>query len=197
MHEYYFKIRKNDIEFEFSTSDKQAYEDELFNWVKGFTGEKEPAKVAQVDISEKRSGFIDDIRNMVKIKDIQVPDSQTSAENFDELLEESISQPKTEVVEKSQNVSNYADYVQSFSPSEQMDYLMITGKYIMDIENSERFSIKQLNSKLVPLTGVPVDHNVINQAMSEGLIRIIPDLTGLSDVTEYSLTEKGEGYFVQ
>ena len=66
MHEYYFKIRKNDIEFEFSTNDKQAYEDEMYNWVKGFTGEKEPEKVTRPDISSKRSGFIDDIRNMVK-----------------------------------------------------------------------------------------------------------------------------------
>ena len=105
--------------------------------------------------------------------------------------------PQTEFIEKTGNASSFADYVQSFNPVEQMDYLMITAKYILDIENTERFSIKQLNSKLLPLTGTPVDHNIINQAIEEGLIRIIPDLTGMSDVTEYTLTEQGEGYFVQ
>ena len=197
MHEYYFKIRKNDIEFEFSTDDKQAYEEEMYNWVRGFTSQKEQEKVSRPDLSAKRSGFIDDIRNMVRINEIKIPDAKTSTENFDTLLEETMAQPKTEVVEKTQNTSSFEEYVQSFHPSEQMDYLMITGKYIMDIENNERFSIKQLNSKLVPLTGIPVDHTIIKQAMEEDLIRIIPDLTGMSDVTEYSLTDKGEGYFVQ
>ena len=197
MHEYYFKIRKNDIEFEFSTNDKQAYEEEMYNWVKGFTPDIQRENVTRPDISAKRSGFIDDIRNMVKIKEIQTPDTMNCAENFDTLLEETMEKPKTEVIEKTGNASSFADYVQSFNPVEQMDYLMITAKYILDIENTERFSIKQLNSKLLPLTGTPVDHNIINQAIEEGLIRIIPDLTGMSDVTEYTLTEQGEGHFVQ
>lgn len=195
MHEYYFKIRKNDIEFEFSTSDKEAYEQELYCWVKGFTSQSD--QIIKPEVSEKRSGFIDDIRNMVKINEIQAPESNTSTENFDNILEESMQQPKTEVVEKSSNVSNYAEFIQEFNPTEPMDYLVLTGKYILDIENNERFSIKQLNSKIVPLSGMPIDHSLINQALEEGLIRVIPDLTGMSDVTEYSLTEKGEGYFVQ
>ena len=49
----------------------------------------------------------------------------------------------------------------------------------------------------MPLTGVPLDHAIINQAKEEDLIQIVPDLTGIGEVTEYSLTEKGEGYFVQ
>lgn len=197
MHDYYFKIKRKDIEFEFSTNDKQAYEDELYNWVRGFTPGNTPEKVTHPEIEAKRSGFIDNIRNMVSINEIRTPDAKTAAESFDALLEETIAQPKTEVVEKAQNISGFADYVQSFNPADDMDYLMITGKYIMDIENKERFSIKQLNAKLVPLTGVPLDHAIINQAKEEDLIQIVPDLTGIGEVTEYSLTEKGEGYFVQ
>ena len=35
MHEYYFKIRKGDIEFEFSTTDKFAFEQQLADWING------------------------------------------------------------------------------------------------------------------------------------------------------------------
>ena len=35
MHEYYFKIKKGDIEFEFSTNDKFTFEQQLSDWING------------------------------------------------------------------------------------------------------------------------------------------------------------------
>lgn len=35
MHEYYFKIKKGDLEFEFSTTDKFTFEEKLSDWING------------------------------------------------------------------------------------------------------------------------------------------------------------------
>ena len=35
MYEYYFKIRKGDIEFECSTTDKMTFEQQLSDWING------------------------------------------------------------------------------------------------------------------------------------------------------------------
>lgn len=117
--------------------------------------------------------------------------------NFERALEESMQNPKTEVVEKVDMISDFEGYLHSYNPQNSIDNLVVTALYILNIENKERFTIKQLNAKLVPLTGKPVDHSVIEDAMNQNLIRIVPDLTGTSEYTEYTLTDEGEGYFVQ
>ena len=65
MHEYYFKIRKGDIEFEFSTTDKTAFEQQLADWINGLVNGahvKEPQnseifQSKEAEQSAPRSGF--------------------------------------------------------------------------------------------------------------------------------------------
>lgn len=228
MHEYYFKIRKGDIEFECSTTDKKTFEEQLSDWINGIVkgscvvpSNNEPTEIqnnTQNELSEQekeekvlqRSGFID-VKNLTSINEMQTPDFAAnfnlgekeeeqplpSEISFEEALNDSIQNPKTEVVEKVDTISDFEEHIKSFNPQTQTDYLITTALYILNIENQERFSIKQINAKLVPLTGKPIDHAMIQQAIDEELIRIVPDLTGTSELTEYTLTEKGEGYFVE
>lgn len=224
MHEYYFKIRKGDIEFECSTSDKQTFEEQLSDWINGIirgdyvappTPEQEenaaePKAAEPKDFSEEkpqRSGFID-VKNLASINDMSAPKFETTSpfeednqdipvQDFEQALEESMNNPKTEVIEKTDNVSDFSAYLYSYNPQSPLDNLIITAMYILNIENKELFSIKQINAKLVPLTGEPITHAVIEDAINQGLIKIVPDLTGTSEFTEYTLTPEGEGYFVE
>lgn len=218
MHEYYFKIRKGDIEFECSTTDQTVFEEQLSDWINGIVKGRYVAAPAPTKKSElasqtenvHRSGFID-VKNLTSINEIQTPDfaanfdlgaaeeviSPVEEINFEDALNESIQNPKTEVIEKVDTISEFEQHLQAYTPQNQMDYLIITAIFILNVENQERFSIKQLNSKLVPSTGKPVDHALIQESIEQGFVRIVPDLTGTSEFTEYTLTEQGEGYFVE
>ncbi len=212
MHEYYFKIKKGDIEFECSTTDKLTFEQKLSDWINGLVQGKElPAPETKEEVNNnnteekpQRSGFID-VKSLASINEIQTPNfnigdenNQTNTEqiNFEDALNDSIQNPKTEVVEKKDITSEFEEFTKSYNPETQIDYLIITALYILNVENQERFTIKQLNSKLVPLNGKPVDHALIEEAINQDLLKIVPDLTGTSEYTEYTLTEHGEGYFV-
>lgn len=218
MHEYYFKIKKGDIEFECSTTDKFLFEEKLTDWIDRINTLDAPQSVVQqesptsdtiinAEFEEKpqRSGFID-VKSHVSINDISNPTygMTTFNENkqkneytdFEQVLEESIQNPKTKVVEKIESLDDFEEYLKSYNPENDTDKLMVTAKYILNVENQNCFSIKQLNSKLVPLTGAPIDHSMIEEAINQNLVRIFPDLTGTAEYTEYTLTEEGEGYFI-
>jgi len=217
MHEYYFKIRKGDIEFECSTSDKIMFEEKLSDWINGIVKGDFVAPPQETVTEEntpqdniekpQRSGFID-VKNLVSINEISSPmfgstnSLITETENvaptmdFELALAESMENPKTEVVEKVESLSDFEAYLNSHNPQNNTDKLVITAKYILNVENQNAFSIKQLNAKLVPLTGEPINHQMIEDAINQNLLRIYPDLTGTSEYTEYTLTEDGEGYFI-
>jgi len=217
MHEYYFKIKKGNIEFECSTTDKFLFEEKLLDWIdrinksetlQSFEQEtKQKDLVIDEEIKEKpqRSGFID-VKSQVSINEISNPTygMTTFNENkqiseytdFEQVLEESIQNPKIEVIEKVEQLSNFEEYLHTHEPENNIDKLIITAKYILNIENKDSFSIKQLNAKIVPVTGNPIDHSMIEEAINQNLVRIYPDLTGTAEYTEYTLTEEGEGYFI-
>lgn len=230
MHEYYFKIKKGDIEFEFSTNDKFTFEQQLSDWINGVvrgdyveppkkeieednnnqTNANEEEKPflpeeqeQQQETPPQRSGFLN-VKALTSINDINTPTfdfsdtkEETIAEiNFEQTLAESIENPKTEVVEKKEITSDFQEYLNSYNPQNDIDKLIIAGLYTLNVENKERFTIKQLNSKLVPTTGAPIDHGTIDEAIKQNLVRIVPDLTGTNEFTEYTLTEDGENYFI-
>ena len=222
MYEYYFKIKKGDIEFECSTNDKVTFEEKLSDWINGIvkgeyvkppeniksSGEEDLSESENVQTEEsglQRSGFID-VKNLVSINNMTTPQynsslmnedtEQISEADFEQTLADSIQNPKTVVVEKQDSLSDFEGYLNSYNLQNDTDRLIVAAKYILNIENQERFSIKQLNAKLVPSTGRPVDHSMIENAIEQNLVRIVPDLTGTSEFTEYTLTEDGEGYFV-
>ena len=216
MHEYYFKIKKESLEFEFSTTDKATFEEKLADWVNNIMKTEKTIQTQQVELendfqdnqNSQRNDFID-IQSHSSINEIQTQDFSMYGEqkndidlsnaqeiSFEEALNESMQNPKTEVIEKQDPKSDFEEFANTYNPESQMDYLIISASYIQNQENQERFSIKQLNSKIVPLTGNAIDHAMIQEAIEQNYIRIIPDLTGTSELTEYSLTEEGESYFI-
>lgn len=219
MHEYYFKIRKGDIEFECSTTDKITFEQQLSDWINGLVNgknihapidkvlEEENIEISQTNTEQpQRSGFID-VKNLTSINQMTTPpfeiknsktiEELSTTDDFENILQDSITNPKTEVIEKKEPISDFEQFLTTYNPETQLDYLLITALFIMNKENQERFTIKQLNSKIVPLSGKPIDHAMIQEAIDENYIRVVPDLTGTSEFTEYTLTENGENYFIE
>ena len=91
MHEYYFKIRKGDIEFEFSTTDKTTFEQQLADWINGLVNGKHlaaPGDENDKPSSSQRDGFIN-VKALSSINDMTVPSfdfSDTKEERIAEFL---------------------------------------------------------------------------------------------------------------
>lgn len=81
-------------------------------------------------------------------------------------------------------------------PQSLLDYLIATSYYLKNYEAMDRYSLKQINAKVYPFTKEPINHAVIQEAVSMSLIDVVPDYTGMADVTEYIITEEGESYLL-
>lgn len=190
MHKYYFKIKKNDTELEFSTDNLEDFDKKVLEWAESICQPKENKDTSEIP---QRMDFIE-IRDLVKINEINKDEEETEV-NFEEVLEESIKNPKIDLDIIQKEESELERIIKSKSPKNAQDYLIITGFYLLHIENMTRFSIKQINSRLIPLNKEPITHKIILEAINSGCIELIPDLTGLGDTTEYSLTQRGEEYY--
>ena len=74
--------------------------------------------------------------------------------------------------------------------------LLITAYYLKQHEAKEKYSLKQINSRIVEHLKEPIDHSVIHEAVSHNYFEVAPDYTGTADITEYRITEQGIDYIL-
>jgi len=113
--------------------------------------------------------------------------------NFDEVLEQSIENPTFEPTKTQDKL--FLNLVNSKNTTNKFHYLIITAYYLSEFEKLQRFSLKQINSKLMQNLSEVIDHTTLQEAINESFIEVVPDLTGISDVAEYKLTLAGEEFF--
>ncbi len=115
---------------------------------------------------------------------------------FDNILENSLKNPKTELTFKPsptlQKDNAFLNYMGSRKIERKIDYLLLTAYYFTQYEQKPRFTLKQLNAKLMQNIAVIVDHSVLQEAINRDYIECLPDLTGLVGASEYRLTAYGE-----
>ncbi len=115
---------------------------------------------------------------------------------FDNILENSIQNPKTELGFKSspsiKKDNAFLNYINSRKIEKKIDYLLLTAYYFTQYEQKPRFTLKQLNAKLMQNIAVIIDHSVLQEAINRDYIECLPDLTGLIGASEYRLTAYGE-----
>lgn len=115
---------------------------------------------------------------------------------FDSILENSLNNPKTELTFKSsptiQKDSAFLNYISARKIERKIDYLLLTAYYFTQYEQKPRFTLKQLNAKLMQNIAVIIDHSVLQEAINRDYIECLPDLTGLVGASEYRLTAYGE-----
>lgn len=122
--------------------------------------------------------------------------SEASGQVFDNILENSLNNPKTELTFKSspsiKKDSAFLNYMGSRKIEKKIDYLLLTAYYFTQYEQKPRFTLKQLNAKLMQNLAVIIDHAVLQEAINRDYIECLPDLTGLVGASEYRLTAYGE-----
>lgn len=113
--------------------------------------------------------------------------------NFEDVLEKSIENPTFEPVKTQDKL--FLNLVNSKNTTDKFHYLIITAYYLAEFEKLQRFSLKQINSKMMQNLSEVIDHATLQEAINQGFIEVVPDLTGISDVAEYKLTLAGEEFF--
>ena len=115
---------------------------------------------------------------------------------FDNILENSMSKPQTELSFKPspsiKKDSAFLNYISARKVERKIDYLLLTAYYFTQYEQKPRFTLKQLNAKLMQNIAVIIDHSVLQEAINRDYIECLPDLTGLVGASEYRLTAYGE-----
>ena len=115
---------------------------------------------------------------------------------FDNILENSLNNPKTELTFKTSPTikkdSAFLNYISTRKIERKIDYLLLTAYYFTQYEQKPRFTLKQLNAKLMQNIAVIIDHTVLQEAINRDYIECLPDLTGLVGASEYRLTAYGE-----
>ena len=115
---------------------------------------------------------------------------------FDNILENSLNKPQTELSFKPspsiKKDSAFLNYISARKVERKIDYLLLTAYYFTQYEQKPRFTLKQLNAKLMQNIAVIIDHSVLQEAINRDYIECLPDLTGLVGASEYRLTAYGE-----
>ncbi len=115
---------------------------------------------------------------------------------FDNILENSLNNPQTELSFKAspsiKKDNAFLNYMNSRKIERKIDYLLLTAYYFTQYEQKPRFTLKQLNAKLMQNVAVIIDHSVLQEAINRDYIECLPDLTGLVGASEYRLTSYGE-----
>lgn len=162
----------------------------------------QPYEQQQQDLQTEEPEVFDKASTLLRtINSIQEPENLNTEENlqpsvdFEQVLEENIENPTFEPNRPRDQV--FLNLVMSKKTTDKFNYLMITAYYLSEFEKLERFSLKQINSKLMQNLSEVIDHALLQSAIDQDFVELVPDLTGISEVAEYRLTRIGEEFFAK
>lgn len=121
--------------------------------------------------------------------------------DFDSILDKSMSIPQEQLsfrpTPSIKKDNAFLNYIGGRKNAKNIDYLLLTAYYFTQYEQKPRFTIKQLNAKLMQNLAVIIDHSVLQEAINRGYIECLPDLTGVVGASEYRLTSYGEKFLLE
>lgn len=120
-------------------------------------------------------------------------ETSSDAPDFEAVLEQTIVNPTFEPTKPRDQV--FLNLVKSKNTTDKFHYLMITAYYLSEFEKADRFSLKQINAKLMQNLSEVIDHTTLQEAINQNFVELVPDLTGTSEIGEYRLTVAGEDFF--
>lgn len=126
-------------------------------------------------------------------QEVQTEEKPAAAVDFDKVLSATLEHPTFEPNQRTDE--DFLNLVKSKNTSDRFHYLMITAYYLSEHEKMDRFTLKQINAKLMNNLSRVVDHTILRDAISQDFIALVPDLTGTAEAAEYRITEKGEDFF--
>ncbi|MDD3593450.1 MAG: hypothetical protein PHX18_02365 [Candidatus Gastranaerophilales bacterium] len=128
------------------------------------------------------------------------PAESPASGNFADILSKKLQKNVQNVVEKQNSeLENAYQQMQSIIKDKNLttdlDYIITAAHCLHHFESLNRFTQKQINSKVYPFLMKDIDSDIFDNAINEDYIRILPDFTGVSDIIEYEITQKAEEYF--
>ncbi len=153
-----------------------------------FRSGAESAEPAQhtMDFSNpsKQTALIDDARS---------PEPMTVARHTSEMdASSSMSTPQSDSVDLTM-VDSLSELCERSSANSSDDFLILSAFFLTEVEGVDKFSLKRVNSLLVKSGLTPVNHSVLENGITQGYLVMVPDLTGMADVSEYAMTDAGQG----
>lgn len=88
-------------------------------------------------------------------------------------------------------MDSLTDLYERSNASSAEDILLLSSYFLTFCEREEKFSLRRINSMIVRSGLNPVTHSVIEGALEKGYLEMVPDMTGMAEVTEYCLTSNG------
>lgn len=147
---------------------------------------EEPSEQVVEEVKPKSS---DD----VTINNMNIPKPQKSfTELFDQQMENNTYEPK---FRRDEQFIDFVNRINLEDTEIRFGLLLKAAYYLTRYENYDRVTLKDVNAKLMQNFSIISDHSVVEQAISKGLLEIVPDLTGMADAAEYRLTETAERMF--
>ena len=154
----------------------------------------EPVKTEQATKQEKEKAL--DVFYAPKKKIETNNENAQEGGVFDNILDKSINKQQTELSFKQSPTikkdNAFLNYIGERKIEKKIDYLLLTAYYFTQYEQKPRFTLKQLNAKLMQNIAIILDHSVVQEAINRDYIECLPDLTGIVGASEYRLTAYGE-----
>ncbi len=164
------------------------------------TPELKQAEVKEDETQKTIDALYEHVKQEQPVQEEPKPTIQTENENvqnvFDTILDRSMQTPQSELSFKPnpsiKKDNAFLNYISGRKIDKKIDYLLMTAYYFTQYEQKPRFTLKQLNAKLMQNIAIILDHSVIQEAINREYLECLPDLTGVVGASEYRLTAYGE-----
>lgn len=192
---YTFTFKNSELNLELVSSDKNFIENESEKWIRSVAKRSAPVNSLKNTYEEAKK------EASSKVRQSRENNESKSKNNFSKVLEEKINKPLEQKIKEKSNtdetiIESIKELIASKKPESLIDYLIVAAYYLSNYDNLDKYSLKQLNALIIRYTKKPIDHAVMQNAINQDLIKVIPDFTGLGDITEYTITDNGENYFL-
>lgn len=145
---------------------------------------------ATKDVFENVSSLlntINSIQNPPKEEEIKI-----DMPVFENVLDKSIQNPTFEP--NRVRDERFLTLARNIDTSDKFKLFMLTVYYLLEAEKYDRFSLKQVNFKLMNNLSEVLDHSILQDTINQGFVELVPDLTGVAEISEYKLTPIGEHF---
>lgn len=99
------------------------------------------------------------------------------------------------VVQDNNSTDKFAQLLSLQNIHSKFDCLLACAYHLVERENFERFTLKQVNTLSKALMEEAIEHDTLKDALERRFIKIVPDYTGIATTMEYTLTDQGIRYF--
>lgn len=99
------------------------------------------------------------------------------------------------IVQENSRTDKFAQLLSLPNINNKFNCLVACAYHLVERENFERFTLKQINTISKALLDEAIEHDTLKEALERRFIKIVPDYTGIATTMEYTLTEQGIKYF--